>query len=60
MSLAKIRIYKEPKGYIDIICNSVSIIPTNGSHKAQINGGEQDGRVIHNVYGAEVLKEISE
>ena len=55
--MTKIRIYKLPKGYIDVECDSVSICPVLGGHKAIINGGDRDGEVIPNEYGAKILKE---
>ena len=55
--MTKIRIYKLPKGYIDVECDSVSICPVLGGHKAIINGGDRDDEVIPNEYGAKILKE---
>lgn len=53
--MVKIRIYKAPKGYIDVMCESVTIEPVLGGHQATINGGERNGEIISDVYGAKVL-----
>ncbi len=49
-----IRIYFMPKGYEDIICNSVEITSSND---AIIRGGKLDGKKFYLVRGAMLLKE---
>ena len=55
--MTKIRVYFLPKGYKDFICDSVTIEPILGGHKATVNGGKHDGEVIKDGYGARVIKE---
>ena len=54
--MSKIRIYVLPKGYIDVICDSVTMAPVLGGSQAVINGGNRDGEIIKNVRGAKLLE----
>ena len=54
--MTKIRVYLEPKGFKDYICDSVTIKPILGGHELTINGGEHNGEVMRG-YGAKVIKE---
>ena len=50
-----IRIYHIPKGYTDVICNSVDV--DGKIFKVTVRGGQQDGKEYYHSSGAKVLKE---
>ena len=50
-----IRIYHMPKGYTDVVCESVEI--DTKIFKVTIRGGQQDGKEYYHSRGAKVLKE---
>ena len=50
-----IRIYHMPKGYTDVVCESVEI--DTKISKVTIRGGQQDGKEYYHSRGAKVLKE---
>ena len=56
IAMVVVRVYLLPKGYEDYRCDSVTIQPVLGGHNAIINGGNDDGKIIHNVAGAKWLR----
>ena len=52
--MVRIRVYFMPKGYIDIICDSV--IYNNADHTVKIIGGKEDGVIYNNCVGARMLR----
>ena len=50
-----IRIYHIPKGYTDVVCNSVDV--DCKIFKVTVRGGQQDGKEYYHSSGAKVLKE---
>ena len=52
--MVRIRVYFMPKGYTDIICDSV--IYNNGNNTVKIIGGKEDGVIYNNCAGARMLR----
>ena len=52
-----IRIYHIPKGYTDITCDAVDVIPSK--EQCVIHGGPNDGMIFTNSSGARVIRDTA-